>query len=188
MISLIQKETKRNVDISERTKEETIHNIICNHGEEIKRLIFTYAKSYDVTEDIFQEFLIQTYKSLDGFKSNSSLKTWLYRIAINKCKDYLRSPIHRLIHYTDKFNAFRKQKSAESSYLENESKSELAEMVLSLPIKYREVIILRYYKDLSIREISTTLNVKESTIATRLMRGRNRLETKLGGVQDEFTR
>ncbi|MFZ3579924.1 sigma-70 family RNA polymerase sigma factor [Virgibacillus sp. DJP39] len=176
------KEENLHNKLLEKTNEEIIHYIIFTYGEEIKRLIITYVKSYDVADDIFQEFLIKTYNSLSGFRSDSSLKTWLYRIAINKCKDYLRSPIHRLIHYTDKLSSIKKEESAEDAYLEKENNEQLARTVLSLSIKYREVMILKYYKDLSIQEVSAALGINESTVKTRIMRGKNKLQNKIGGA------
>jgi len=62
----------------------------------MKRLIFTYVKSYSVTDAPFQEFLITVYPKYETFNGNSKHSTWLTRIAINKCKDYLRSPLHRI--------------------------------------------------------------------------------------------
>ncbi|WP_010650335.1 sigma-70 family RNA polymerase sigma factor [Oceanobacillus massiliensis] len=173
----------REENILEIPKEEIINFIINSYGEELKRIIFTYVKNHSQTDDIFQEVLIKTYKGLDKFRGDSSLKTWLYRISINKCKDYLRSPIHRLIPHNLK--AIREEKTLEQSRIEEEQQNIVAEAILSLPIKYREVIVLRYYKDLSIKEISQALNTNESTIKTRIQRGKKNLKKNLGGYEIE---
>ncbi|WP_430787054.1 sigma-70 family RNA polymerase sigma factor [Virgibacillus flavescens] len=159
--------------------------IIDAYGEEIKRLIFTYVKNHTQTDDIFQDFLIKTFKSLDRFKAKSTLKTWLYRIAINTCKDYLRSPIHRIVQYHELSKISSKQQSVEQTSLENEQKETMAEAVLSLPVKYREVILLKFYRDLTINEISQSLHVKESTVRTRIMRGKKKLKTLMEGFDLE---
>src|SRR5690625_7477862 len=62
-----------------------------SYGNEIKRLIYTYVKNEADTDDIAQEVFVTVYKKLHTFQKQSSLKSWLYSIAINKSKDYLRS-------------------------------------------------------------------------------------------------
>ncbi|QDP39507.1 sigma-70 family RNA polymerase sigma factor [Radiobacillus deserti] len=162
-----------------QSKEELIENIIDDHGEAIKRVIFTYVKNYADTDDIFQDFLLKVYNNLDHFKGDSSLKTWLMRIAINKSKDYLRSPIRKIRSLT--WTVRSSTQTSEQVLMEKEKRNVILHSILSLPIKYREVIVLRYYRDLSIKEISKTLQVKESTVKTRIMRAKEKLKGKLGG-------
>lgn len=164
-----------------KSKEDIVRYVFMHFGEEIKRLIFTYVKSFSQTDDIFQEFLITVYQKIDSFKEESSFKTWLYRIAINKSKDYLRSPIYRLQYSTGKNLEDIYANSPEKQVLLKELEKEVIEAVLSLPIKYREIFILRYYQSLSIKEISESIGVNESTVKTRLSRGKVRLEKVLGG-------
>ncbi|UFT99054.1 sigma-70 family RNA polymerase sigma factor [Radiobacillus kanasensis] len=171
-----------------QSKEEIIQYIISNYGEGIKRLIFSYVKNYSVTDDLFQEFLIKTYKSLDSFKnSEKAFKAWLYRIAINKCKDYLKSPLHRFHLLTEQWNVISsKSKTSEELLVEEERKQQVAHSILSLPVKYREILVLRYYRDLSIKEISESLKLNESTVKTRIQRAKEKLRTKLGGKNLEL--
>ena len=166
--------------ILEGSIEEIVDHIIDEYGEGIKRLIFTYVKNHSTTDDIFQEFLIKVYKTINGFKGESKLKTWLYRIAINCCKDHLRSPIHRILSLNTMFS-FKIEKSAEDALIHKEQKTRVAEAVLSLPTKYREIIILRYYQNFSIQQISDTLHINDSTVKTRISRGKSKLQQKLGG-------
>lgn len=173
-------ENERDEEILEKPIEEVMDYIIDEYGEEIKRLIFTYVKTHSITDDIFQEFLIKVYRSIDDFKKKSKLKTWLYRIAINKCKDYLRSPIHRILGMNEVFSP-KQEKSAEDAVIRKEQNVQLANAVLSLPVKYREIMILRYYQSFSIQQISQLLHINESTVKTRLLRGKSKLRQKLGG-------
>lgn len=164
-----------------RSREEVIIFIIDEYGEQIKRLIFTYVKNYAQTDDLFQEFLMTVYSSIDQFKGKSSFLTWLYRIAINKCKDYLRSPIHRFFPIKDDIALSRSVDSTEQIVLEKERYEHIVRCMLSLPIKYREIIVLRFHHGFSIKEISEALNIGESTVKTRIMRGKEKLQKKLGG-------
>jgi RNA polymerase sigma factor (sigma-70 family) len=168
-------------DITLWKKEEAIEYVIDHYGEMIKRLIFTYVKKHAQTDDIFQEFLITVYKKLDSFRGEAKLKSWLCRIAINKCKDYLKSPLHRLILLKDQLQEIEFEKSAEQLSIEEEENQLIVQAIFDLPLKYREIFVLRYYQSLSIKEIGELLDINESTIKTRIARGKQRLEAKLGG-------
>ncbi|MFD2044167.1 sigma-70 family RNA polymerase sigma factor [Ornithinibacillus salinisoli] len=168
-------------EILSHSREEAISHIIDIYGESIKRLIFTYVKNYAQADDLFQEFLIKVYQNLDQFNRNSSLKTWLYRIAINKCKDYLRSPLNRLFPLHEYTKGSTMVKSAEDITLENEQQQAIVHSILALPIKYREIFVLRYYQDFTIKQVSDALGVQESTVKTRIMRGKKKLQLKLDG-------
>lgn len=126
------------------------------------------------------------YTKLDTFRGESALKSWIYTIAINKSKDFLKSWSYRKLALTDKFTANSNESvdSAEDGVISNSEDELLYQAVLSLPIKYREVILLHYYKEFSIREICELLTINESTVKTRLSRARTKLQDSyihLGG-------
>ncbi|RLQ96345.1 sigma-70 family RNA polymerase sigma factor [Falsibacillus albus] len=158
--------------------DDAIEILMNMYGEELKRLMFSYTKNWAQTEDLIQEVFLAIYQKLDTFEGRSKLKSWIYSIAINKCKDYLRSWHFRKLQLTDQFFSFGDEGGAvpeEELILKDESR-QLIKFVLQLPIKYREVIILFYYKDLSTDEISQLLEISLSTVKTRLHRGREKLK------------
>ncbi|WP_052330476.1 RNA polymerase sigma factor [Virgibacillus sp. MSP4-1] len=168
-------------DVLSKSRKEIIEYVYDQFGEQIKRVIFTYVKNHAQTDDIFQEFLITVYHKINTYKGKSKFETWLYRIAVNKCKDYLRSPIHRLFKHNEQLEESRIDLSPENKVYLAEIEIDIVEAILSLPVKYREVIVLRFYKTFSIKEISETLKVKESTVKTRLSRGKKKIQLILGG-------
>ncbi|MGQ0437829.1 sigma-70 family RNA polymerase sigma factor, partial [Bacillus sp. B-TM1] len=115
------------------------------------------------------------------YKGNSNLKTWLWRIAINHCKDYLKSWYNKKVIATeDDFTYMGSQKeSVEQTVIQNAEDRELASAVMNLPIKYREVIYLFYYEELSIKEVAIVIEVKENTIKTRLKKAKELLKKGL---------
>lgn len=163
-------------------KEEMLEWLIDEYGEELKRYIYTYVKNRTTTDDLFQEVMITVFKKIDTFREDSSIKTWVYRITANKCKDYLKSPANRLILWKNQFLNQSDNLTPESRALLDESKVELIEAILKMPIKEREVLILYYYKDFSVKEISHLLGLNESTIRSRMMRARNKLKRELREV------
>src|SRR5690606_26525529 len=114
-------------------------------------------------------------------EQRSTYKTWIYRITVNKCKDYLKSWSYRNIYYRDKLQSFFKgsSHSSESKFLVSEENEELFQKVLALPTKLRESIILYYYEGFSIDEIAELLAIKSNTVKTRLHRARATLKVTL---------
>jgi RNA polymerase sigma-70 factor, ECF subfamily len=177
---------KENVSIAGMSNDDAIVFLMRTYGEEIKRLVYTFVKNWQQAEDITQDVFVTLYTKLDTFRGDSAVRSWIYSIAINRSKDFLKSWSYRKLAFTDKFMNDRKDSahSAEDGALTNSEDQLLYQAVLSLSIKYREVILLHYYKDFSIREICDLLSMNESTVKTRLSRARKLLQEQyleLGG-------
>jgi RNA polymerase sigma factor (sigma-70 family) len=170
-------------EIHALTKADQLCWLMEEYGDMVVRLAFTYVKQKQLAEDISQEVFISCYKSLETFQNKASYKTWLYRITVNKCKDYFRSWSYRNISYQDFFRSIFPSggQSVEASILEGEEKEIIFEKVLALPIKLREVIILQYYEELTVNEISELLGINSNTVKTRLHRAKKLLQSSLEG-------
>ncbi len=162
-------------------KEDLIDEIMNKYGQEVLQLVYSYVNNKEVAEDLTQDIFVKCYKSLHTYKGNSNLKTWLWRIAINHCKDYLKSWYNKKVIVTeDDFTYMESQKeSVEQIVIQSAEDSRLASAVMNLPIKYREVIYLFYYEELSIKEIAIVIDVKENTIKTRLKKAKELLKKGL---------
>ena len=179
---MIEREIKQVEVISELTREEKIEWLMNEYGENVVRLAFTYTKQKQLSEDIAQEVFIKCYENLDNFRNESSYKTWLYRITVNLCKDKLRSWSFKNIILTEFFSKIMSpNKSPEMELVGLEEKRLVAEKILSLPLKYREVIILYYYEEMPYNQISDFLNLSIQTIKSRLHRARVLLKKSLEG-------
>ncbi|RLQ94361.1 sigma-70 family RNA polymerase sigma factor [Falsibacillus albus] len=168
-----------------QSESEMMSDLIKKYGEEIKRLIFTYVKEWNTAEDLTQDVFITVYLKRDTFQEQSSLKTWIYRIAINKSKDYLKSWGNRMLSLTNLFPSSYSDISTERRYFTRFENEKLGNAVFKLPVKYREVIILYYYKGLNTTEISELLQCKPSTVKSRISRAKKQLHSKLGGFRLE---
>lgn len=153
-------------------KERYLNEAMEQHGDYLKRLIYTYVKDFQKSEDIVQEVFVKFYKNLESFEGRSSIKTYLYRIAVNECNNYLRSWHYRKLEFTERIKLFKKRSSVEGEYIQQEQHQNIAELISSLPVKYREVIWLYYYVELSVAEIADVLKCSVNTVKTRLARGR----------------
>lgn len=172
---------KEDLEILQLNPAQAIETIMDTYGDEIKRLVFTYLKNSADTDDVTQEVFVTIYQKLNTFQGKSTLKSWIYSIAINKCKDYLRSWHSRNKRLRDKLTQSahtmtKDEITPERQALQNDHSNELYTTVMELPIKYREVIILFYFKELSTKEIGHVLGMNDATVRTRLNRGREKLK------------
>ena len=116
--------------------------------------------------DAIQDTILSCYENLLSLKNNKYFQTWLTRILINKCKDILKQK--KQVTYTD-------QMPETPFYEEEYAAKEWAQMLEPLDNKYRLVILLYYMEGFNIREISDILDMKESTVKSRLQRGRKQV-------------
>ncbi|MBN8209177.1 sigma-70 family RNA polymerase sigma factor [Bacillus sp. NTK071] len=162
-------------------KTQLIEELMDQYGEALLRLSYTYVKDWGKAEDVVQEVFLACFLKLSTFRGEASLKNWIYRIAINRCHDYVKSWSFRNIIPSNIIIKLIKNHdpSPEITVVKNEASLHLRNEILRLPLKYRETFILFYHEDLSIRDISSLLDTKEATIKSRLYRARSLLETRL---------
>lgn len=173
--------------IEAKSKEELIAELLALYGTELKRIAFMYVHDHALTEDILQEVFIACYNNLHNFRGESSYKTWLVKIMVNKCKDSLRRWSMRNIIYKPKIDIQKLHHSSpELTYISKVEDIELVAQVMSLPIKLRDVIILFYYQELSVEEISSILSININTVKSRLFRARKKLEESMRGGNHEW--
>ena len=122
-------------------------------------------KNEDDVEDALQDALETAYKNIETLKEEKYFKTWMTRILINKCYD-IRKKNQNII-CLDEY---------EEPAACDEYNLELKEALAALDEKYRIIMILFYSEGYRIREISDILKIPESTVKTRLQRGREKLE------------
>lgn len=147
------------------------------HGTPLLKLVYSYVKNWTTAEDIVQETFITFAQKYHQFEGKSSLKTWLYQIAINKSKDFLRSPKNKLFQLTfSKLLLSSKDRNLDEGLIENDDSQLIAKCLFKLHLKYREVLNLFYYQDLSVKEISNVLSISESNVKARLKRGRDKFK------------
>ena len=153
--------------------KEEYENAVNRRLDMVVRLAYTYLKSFAEAEDAAQEVFLRLFKEDISFDSAEAEKAWLIRVTANYC-------INRRDH-RDIADVVSDIGSDEFACVEmSGSEQAVLEAVMSLPLKYRTAIHLYYYEEYSVKEISQLTGVKESTVRTRLQRGRERLRAALG--------
>ena len=164
------------ISVPNRKPIPDMNKLVEEYGNSLLRMCFLYLKDIHLAEDAVQDAFIKVNKSYINFKGDSEEKTWVMRIAINVCKNYLRSSWWKRIDEAAVLENITVSNSTDA--LQDEA---LLLEIMKLSPKYKEVILLFYYQDMKICEIAEVLNIPETTISVRLMRAREILKIKLKG-------
>lgn len=151
--------------------------LMVQYGTDLTTLAYTYTNNTEAAKDIVQNVYIKCYKKLHTFKGQSSIKTWLFRITINQCKDYLRSSYFRRVIPTGMKprEEIEERNSTEKVVLRKNMKKQIQECINKLPTKYKDSIYLYYVQELSLKETADILGVPIDTVKTRLRRAKEKL-------------
>ncbi|WP_233569597.1 sigma-70 family RNA polymerase sigma factor [Planomicrobium sp. Y74] len=169
--------------------EQWLVNIMDTYGDRLTKLAYSYIKDWGTAQEVVQDVFLTCYKKRESCEEMDYFKAWIYQITINRCKDVLRTAwVKRVVVNNSLFQFINAQdRTPEQESVRQQSNNKLVENILSLPLKYRETILLYYYEELSVQEISDLLKMKANTIKTRLKRGREMLgDTLERGDFDEI--
>jgi RNA polymerase sigma-70 factor (ECF subfamily) len=147
--------------------------IVRNFQDQIYAIILSQLGDKTVAGEIAQETFVRAYQYIKSFKGESSFKTWLTRIAINRVKTYFSSKAYQQNLKTESFTAqkheklINKQEEDQDNYSE-EILEKMREEISNLKEKYKEIIVLKVFEGLSYQEISKTLNIPIGTVSSRM--------------------
>jgi len=135
-------------------------------------------------QDCLQEAMLRIYRSISGFKGQSSFGTWVYRITMNTCLDELRRKKNKQNTSLDGlldtgWSPQDESASPEKHAVQSETRRVLHQAIQDLPEDMRSAIVLRDIHGLSYEEIAQALDINVGTIKSRISRGRDKLREKL---------
>ncbi|MGZ7065865.1 MAG: RNA polymerase sigma factor [Candidatus Aminicenantales bacterium] len=171
---------RRIVLAAQRGDEEAFRELYQTYRDPIWSLINSLIGDPLQAQDILQNVFFKAFRGLGGFRFQSGLFTWVYRIAHNECRNHLRKPrvpfisLEAVVGSQDEIDRARLCDRSEAR------KAALRAAVMELPFKMREVIVLKYLEDLSYKEMSRILGCPPGTVASRLNRALAELEGRLG--------
>jgi len=164
-----------------------IERLVQTHQADVYRLALSILDDPDEADDATQEVFVSALRSLDSFRGDSSLKTWLFSITINLCRSRLqrgksRARVRQILQSFfrgDQAHPERRRRDPESEAIQHEADSELWRAVHALDEKHRVPVILRYYHDLPVAEIADMLSIPVGTVHSRLNHAREKLRARL---------
>jgi len=158
--------------VTEEQRPQEREYLMRRFGPKVRKIAYYYVRDRYQAEDIAQEVFCRVYRHLDRFRGESGDYTWIYRITVNLCKDYLRSAYFRRMIPWGEFRLVDNLKQREERMFQRVEGGEIFQKVMALPLKYRTVTALYYFEEMSTAEIAEILHVKENVVRTRLHRAR----------------
>ncbi len=177
-----------------RGEAAAFEELVSERSGEVYGLLFRLTENSEEARDLTQETFLRAFQSIDRFRGEADLRTWIYRIAINQARNRWRWWRRRRRESTVSLDASVGQSNqtvgatlAETSHnpeqqtLAHERELALRSALRRLGRAYRETVILRDIEGFSYEEIATTLGINVGTVKSRLARGRQELRRKLEG-------
>lgn len=161
---------------AKKGNEEAFLYVINECKEKLYRTAYAYVNDEQAALDIVQETVYKAYISIEKLKKEEYFKTWLTRILINNALDYVKK--NSKIVYLDNSKFFESIAATEG--ISTEDKVYLWEGINSLEDKHREVIILKYFNDMTVTEIASVLEYPVGTVKTYLNKGLTKLRKFMG--------
>jgi RNA polymerase sigma-70 factor, ECF subfamily len=176
------------VEKAQAGDQTAFHRLVDKFQPEIYRMIFYRTRSQMDAEDLTQDVMLKAYRNIGRLKSPEVFRSWLYRIAVNRVKDYYRkkqfksmfgfvSMDEEAFHETAEMAV---EPEVEGGISKKDFWRQISEMLRNLSAMEKEVFILRFFDQLTIKEMSTALNKNESTIKTHLYRALRKVKAMAG--------
>ena len=160
--------------VSQDPRREWLENALARWEKPILHLCFAYLGDTALAEDAVQETFFKAWKHYGRFRGEADEKTWLTRIAINHCKDQLKSAWFR---NTDR--SVPVDTLPEGSVSFEPRDDTVTRAVMSLPAREKETALLHWYHGMSLDEMARVLRIPRSTIHYRLKKAKTLLKTEL---------
>lgn len=149
----------KNMPAEKITEFETLMR---EYENDVLRLCFVYLGNLQLAEDAMQDSFLKVWRSMDGFeaRNEASIKTWIFRIAINTCKNYRRSNWYRRVDLQEAMENLPLSQNAEDNLLLLD--------VMKLSPKYKQVLLLHYWQSMPVKDVCQALDISHATFYRRL--------------------
>lgn len=173
--------------------ESAFAGLVTRYQDRVFRLLSRYSRDPLECEDLAQEVFLKVFRKLHTFQQDSAFFTWLYRIAVNTASDHLSRRARRRLQLVEDDSVLDggTPRSATTDVTQPLIDAELAEVTRKilgkLPEKYRTILVLREYEDLSYTEMASVLGINLGTVESRLFRARQRFKEALERLHPEHS-
>src|SRR5215211_6508357 len=160
-------------------ERDAFSELVCIHAQGVTNVIYRMCGDVHIAEDAAQETFVQAWLHLSTYRPQTSLRNWLYRIAVNAATDILRKEKRILPNALEDLQLSDPLPGPEATFSQEERTTVIQKAILSLPDACRSVLVLREYEGLSYQEIADTLSIPPGTVMSRLNYARKLLRDKL---------
>ena len=166
------------VPVPDASRENKLERWVDAYADTLLRTCYLCLGDMHLAQDALQETFLKAWRSMDQFerKQVQSEKAWLIRIAMNVCRDHLRSPWHRRVD-----RRMTPEELPPSMLAAPQEDRDLLIDICRLPDKYKQVILLYHYHEMTVQETAAALHIPAATAYKRLRKGRVLLKNQLTG-------
>jgi len=160
--------------------------LMIKYQEVVYMIAYNFGKTKENALDISQDVFLKVYKKLNTFKENSTFKTWLSKVAYNESVNWSKKnkKFIKQDNIDDTQNELYTNQNPEEDIFVNENKTLLLRCLFELNTKYRLAVVLRYFENMPIKEIATSMNCSEGVVKNMLFRSIQKLKNSLPTIQD----
>jgi RNA polymerase sigma-70 factor (ECF subfamily) len=160
-------------------ERNAFNELVRMHAQGVMNVIYRMCGDAQIAEDAAQDTFIQAWLHLSSYRPQASLRSWLYRIAVNAATDMLRKDKRILPNALEDLPLEDPLLGPEAFFVQKERVFSIQKAILALPEASRVVLVLREYEGMSYQEIAETLNIPTGTVMSRLNYARKTLKDKL---------
>jgi len=136
------------------------------HERSVYQLCFRFVRNQDDAMDLTQDVFVKALENLASFRGDARFKTWIYRVAVNHCLNYVKKNSKTFVEVTDAIGSV--EPNIHGSLLREERREIVREMIQTLPPRQKAILELRMYESLSYEEIATILDRSVSTVKSSI--------------------
>jgi RNA polymerase sigma-70 factor, ECF subfamily len=179
-----QEEDRELVRLSQSGNEAAFENLVRRHQQRVFALVNGILRRPDDVEDVAQQVFLKAYLGIKRFDQRAAFSTWLYKIAVNECWDYLRKKKVRPLVYEADLSEEQvsrldgivsADRPPEGPNDRAEARELLERMLDTLPEQDRQLLLLKEVEGFSVQELAEILKLNVNTVKVRLFRARGRI-------------
>lgn len=169
--------------------------IVDSYKNRVFGMAYKFTNDYDETQDLAQEVFLKIYRQIKNFRGDSKLSTWIYRISVNTCLDWKKKKQRiKSINFSNMVNEENKDQTIDIKddspmpdeiILQDEDQKIVHDLIYQLSDKYKTVLIMYHFNEMSYEDIANSLNIPQRTVETRLYRARRMLKDKISKMSSQ---
>lgn len=172
---------KQLIEKAQKGDPEAFSALVRTYQERMVHVAYSFLRNFEDARDVAQEAFVKAYQALGQFKGNSRFSTWLYRILVNLCKDFVRKRKNKPESSEPDGEVAAQGHNALKGLLNRELGQAIYREIDRLPFSQRSVFTLRYLEGLSLEEIAQTLELSVGAVKANLWQAGQKMKK---GLQD----
>ena len=162
--------------------------LVHRHYDSVFAYVFRQIRDYHTASDVTQDTFIKMMKGLSAYREREKFKSWLFRIAVNCCRDSFRHVSVRTTREVELNADFSDcQSNIWDMFCKSPEREHIKDALESLPELQKEVVLLRFYHDLKLKEIAGIIGSGEATVKSRLYQALEKLKKRLLAREGELS-